>query len=145
MQDSHDEQKGAAKRILVIDDNVTNLLYLCKVLTKARYEPIPASSAEEAVKILAVQTVDLVLADVMMPDMDGIELVQHIRQVPELTELPILMCSAANDRQTVVAAAKLNVQGYVLKPINRTLLLERLTNIFNRPMVTTDATTHAEG
>ena len=143
MQDGHDEQKKATKRILVVDDNVTNLLYLCKVLTKAGYEPISATSAQEAVKNLAVQPFDLILADVMMPEISGIELVRRIRQAPGLSELPILMCSAAKDRDTVVAAAKLNVQGYVLKPIDRTLLLERLSAIFNRPMVATGETTPA--
>jgi CheY-like chemotaxis protein len=118
------------KRVLVVEDDATNMMYLCKVLVKAGYDPVPARSAQEALGILAQQTIDVVLSDIMMPDADGIELVGQIRQIPAFVNLPIIMCTAAKEREYVIAAAKHNIQGYVLKHVDRSLIVSRLNTLF---------------
>lgn len=130
----------ALKRVLVVDDEPTNIEYLNKVLTKAGYEPVQTQRAKDALLILAQEPIDLVLADIMMPEMDGIDMVRAIRKMPTLQELPIIMCTAANEREQVVAAAKHGIQGYLLKPINRQALLERMAEIFGAEVRATPTT-----
>jgi YesN/AraC family two-component response regulator len=67
----------------------------------------------------------------MMPVIDGMEMIEIIRHNPTLTRLPILICSAAKDLEHVRMAAKFNVQGYILKPINRETLLGRIATILD--------------
>ena len=125
------KQAGRLKRILVVDDEPLNIEYLNKVLTKAGYEPVQTQRAKDALLMLAQEPFDLVLADIMMPEMDGITMVGAIRRELKLGSLPIIMCTAANDRDQVIAAAKHNIQGYLLKPINRQALLERIAEVFS--------------
>lgn len=116
-------------RILIVDDNTTNIEYLVKVFVRAGYQTVQAQSAEQALQRLAAEPIDLVIADVMMPDIDGFGLVQAIRSVSHCADLPIMMCSAAKEKAYIVAAAKLQVQGYILKPIDRQLLLDRVAAV----------------
>jgi twitching motility two-component system response regulator PilH len=122
-------QTSSSPRILVVDDNATNVEYLVKVLVRAGYATIQAQSAEQALKLASQEHVDLLLADIMMPEVDGFALVQAIRKLPEYANLPVIMCSAAKEKQYVLTAAKLNVQGYVLKPIDRQILLQRIATV----------------
>ncbi|MGE3541999.1 MAG: response regulator [Candidatus Tectimicrobiota bacterium] len=116
-------------RILVVDDNTSNIEYLVKVLVRAGYQTVQAQSAEHALQRLRSETIDLVITDAMMPDVDGFALVQAIRSHPEHAALPIIICSAAKEKAYIVAAARLQVQGYVLKPIDRQVLLERVAAV----------------
>ena len=117
------------KRILVVEDDAVSRYYLVKILEKAGYEPVPAQQTGQALRILTHEPIDLVLADIMMPVMDGIEMVRIIRQNPQCNRVPVLMCSALRDRQHVMTAASLDIQGYLLKPIDRQLLLDRVAAV----------------
>lgn len=125
------QKSSAAKRILVVDDELMNIKYMTKLLVRAGYEPVQALLAKDALRILAEEPIDLVLADILMPEVDGIEMVRIIRQVLKLDRLPIFMCTADSDRRNIVEAAKLNVQGYILKPIDRQGILERIAQVFD--------------
>jgi CheY-like chemotaxis protein len=117
---------GLCRRILIVEDNLVTMEYLIKVIAKAGYKPVPALHAEEALKVVWQEPIDLILTDIMMPDMDGITMVKQIRQMPHLAHLPILMVTADNDRQSVMASAQYHIQGYLVKPVDRQLLLERI-------------------
>ncbi|HEY7490867.1 MAG TPA: response regulator [Candidatus Tectomicrobia bacterium] len=117
------------KRILVVEDDAVSRYYLVKILEKAGYEPVPAQQTGQALRILTHEPIDLVLADIMMPVMDGIEMVRIIRQNPQCDRVPVLMCSALRDRQHVMTAASLDIQGYLVKPIDRQILLERVATV----------------
>ncbi len=125
------QKSSAAKRILVVDDELMNIKFMTKVLAKAGYEPVQALMAKDALRILAEEPIDLVLADIMMPEVNGIQMVRIIRQVLKLDRLPIFMCTADSDREKIVEAAKLNVQAYILKPIDWLSLLERIAQVFD--------------
>ncbi len=125
------QKSSAAKRILVVDDELMNIKFMTKVLVRAGYEPVPALLAKDALRILAEEPIDLVLADIMMPEVNGIQMVRIIRQVLKLESLPIFMCTADSDREKIVEAAKLNVQAYILKPIDWLSLLERIAQVFD--------------
>jgi len=117
------------KRILVVEDDAVSRHYLVRILEKAGYEPVPAQQTGQALRILMHETIDLVLADIMMPVMDGIEMVRIIRQNPQCDRVPVLMCSALRDRQHVATAASLDIQGYLIKPIDRQALLDRVAAV----------------
>ena len=118
--------RGCSRRILLVEDNLVTMEYLIKVIAKAGYKPVPALHAEQALRVVRQEPIDLILTDIMMPDMDGITMVKHIRQMLHLVHLPILMFTADNDRQSVMASAQYNIQGYLVKPVDRQLLLERI-------------------
>jgi len=117
------------KRILVVEDDAVSRYYLVKILEKAGYEPVPAQQTGQALRILTHETIDLVLADIMMPVMDGIEMVRIIRQNPHCGRVPILMCSALRERHHVMTAASLDIQGYLIKPVDRQALLDRVAAV----------------
>src|SRR5262249_24903285 len=118
-----------AWRILVVEDDLVLMEYLVKTLAKAGYIPVQASQAKQALLTLAREPIDLVLTDLMMPSIDGLEMLELIRHNPKFARLPILICSAAKDQQHVMIAAKFNIQGYLLKPIDRQNLLGRIATI----------------
>ena len=88
----------AAGRILVVDDQPANLRVVSALLTRHGYEVLSASDGEAALELAATQVPDLMLLDMMMPGMDGFELITRIKQQPELGQVPVVFLTAAQDR-----------------------------------------------
>ena len=86
------------KTILIVDDYEVVRLYHSMFLSQKGYRCIPASDGKEALAILKQQRVDLVLLDLVMPNMSGQEVIRHIRAIPELASLPILAITSEAKR-----------------------------------------------
>lgn len=112
--------------ILIVDDQEQNLKVVGTVLTMTGYEVIPASSGVQALKRLEVQLPDLILLDVLMPDMDGLEVCREIKANAVLAEIPIIFLSAADDKNLIVQALETGGVDYVTKPFNKAELLTRV-------------------
>src|ERR1043165_8960418 len=93
-----------AIRILVADDQSANIQIIGNVLGKFGYEIVPAADGPTALKRMAVRPPDLVLLDVLMPGMDGLEVCRRIRENPEWNDIPIIFLSAADDKDLIVRA-----------------------------------------
>lgn len=105
------------KVILVIDDDEMNLQIAKMVLErKLKCKVIGADNGVEGIDILKAQRVSLVLLDVMMPDFDGIETLQEIRNDPLIKNVPVMMLTATVDLDTVKKAGMLGVRDYIKKP-----------------------------
>ncbi|RMG27756.1 MAG: response regulator [Methanobacteriota archaeon] len=119
-------------RFLVIDDALMSRRILTNSLHRAGYEDIlEAEDGEEALQILRRYPVDFVITDWNMPRMNGLTLVQHIRQNEEWKDLPILMVTGRDTRQDVINAIKARVNGYIVKPFMPQELRKKIDTILH--------------
>lgn len=117
------------KKILVVDDDAMNLRMAEMILKKKDYEVRKADSGQAALAILQEEMVDLILLDVEMPGMSGIETLDAIRERQELSQVPILFLSASEDMEEAVENGEYAVQGFVKKPILPQKLYERVEEV----------------
>ncbi|WP_240647691.1 ATP-binding protein [Paenibacillus nanensis] len=113
-------------KILVIDDDSVNLNILVDVLGSVHYDVITASNAAEALAKLETAAVDLVISDVMMPHVSGYELTRLIRKRFSLSELPILLLTARNRPEDLLAGFQAGANDYVTKPVDAWELKSRV-------------------
>ena len=118
-------------RILAIDDNTVNLATLEQEL-KSKYEVIPMISGRRAIKYLYRENVDLILLDVGMPIMGGIETLKEIRTQENGVTVPVIFLTAKKDKATVIDGAKLGIMDYITKPFDPEDLHERIERVFKR-------------
>ncbi len=110
-------------RILVVDDDTTNTKLLKFLLTDEGYEVITAHSAGEAMKLLTDDMYDLIILDIMMPGMDGLELCTRIRTT---STTPVIFVSARNEVKDKVAALRIGGDDYISKPFDPNEVLARV-------------------
>jgi two-component system, sensor histidine kinase and response regulator len=120
-------------RAVVVDDNTTNRRILVEMLQSWGVRATPASSAEEALESLheapASDPFRLLVLDLMMPDMDGIELAEHIRSNPEWDELRLLLLSSARSLLSPQRAARLGIRRTLTKPVKQSDLLDAIAEV----------------
>ena len=118
------------KTILVVDDDAMNLRMAEVMLKKRGYDVIKANSGQAALTLLQEKNVDLILLDVEMPVMSGIETLDAIRARSELAELPIAFLSASESMEQSVANGEYAVQGFIKKPFLPQELYEKVAVLF---------------
>ncbi|MDB6090093.1 MAG: putative histidine kinase, atypical hybrid [Gammaproteobacteria bacterium] len=124
----HEAQKAlAGRKVLIVDDDMRNIFALATVLDEQGMTVISADNGREAIQhVLQDSSIDVVLMDIMMPEMDGIATIQEIRKIPERHELPIIAVTAKamkGDREKCIAAGAWD---YLSKPVNTQDLLAAL-------------------
>ncbi len=119
-----DDQEGGL--LLVVDDNADNRDVLARRLEKQGHWAITVSSGAEALSALEEQPFDLVLLDVMMPEMDGFETLSRIKAEPKTSHLPVIMISALDEIASVVRCIEMGAADYLPKPFNPILLRARV-------------------
>ena len=113
--------------VLVVDDQPPNLRLVGDLLTGTMgYEVIVASNGHQALRRLEARLPDLILLDVLMPGMTGIETCERIREKPEWRDIPIIFLSAADDKTLIVRALETGGVDYITKPFSRAELLSRV-------------------
>lgn len=115
-----------APLVLVVDDQNANLQLIGEVLDHAGYQVMPALSGEQAIARASLRRPDLVLLDIAMPGMNGVEACKRLRTLPGLDDLPILFVTAANDRASLVTAFAAGAVDYITKPFVVEELLARV-------------------
>ena len=113
-------------RILIVDDERLNREVLVKRLRREGCEPVEAESAIEALKLLRRERFNVILLDIQMPEMSGIEMLQVLKNDAELRQIPVIMLSALTDVDHVARCIELGAEDYLPKPINAVLLRARL-------------------
>jgi adenylate cyclase len=115
------------ERLLVVDDNEDNLYTLTRRLKREGYEHIVAAgNGREALERLRAQPFDLVLLDVMMPEMNGYEVLAAIKGDEHFRHIPVIMISAVDELESVVRCIEQGAEDYLSKPFNPTLLRARV-------------------
>ncbi len=122
--------------ILIVEDNLELQELLKTVLSKAGYQPFIASNGVEALAMMAHQHIDLVISDVMMPQMDGYELTTHLRHSNLM--LPILMVTVKDQLKDKQAGFLAGVDDYMIKPIDVNELLWRVKALLRRAKIASE-------
>lgn len=113
-------------RILLVDDNPQNLQFLGEVLEKAGYDIGVAMDGQEALETMRLEVPELVLLDILMPQMNGFEVCQQMKQDPVLSAIPVIFLSAKAEKEDIIKAFEIGGMDYVTKPFNSTELLARV-------------------
>src|SRR5437667_4769829 len=121
-----------ASSLLVVDDNSMNRIMLSRYITKLGYQATLAENGRQALDKLGNEPFDLVLLDVQMPEMDGYQVLEHLKADPGLRDIPVIMISAVEETESVVRCIELGAQDYLPKPFNPVLLHARLTACLER-------------
>ncbi len=122
--------------ILIVEDNLELQELLKTVLSKAGYHPFIASTGVEALAMMAHQHIDLVISDVMMPQMDGYELTTHLRHSNLM--VPILMVTVKDQLKDKQAGFLAGVDDYMIKPIDVNELLWRVKALLRRAKIASE-------
>ncbi len=112
--------------ILVVDDNEMNRDMLSRRLERQGYRSLLAEDGVQAVELLAAHRFDLVLLDIMMPRLNGYQVLEHIKQDAVLRHIPVIMISAVDDLDSVVKCVEMGAEDYLFKPFNPILLKARI-------------------
>jgi adenylate cyclase len=113
-------------RILIVDDEPFNVDLLEQELDLLEHDTIAASDGAAALQTLTRQPVDLVLLDIMMPELDGYEVLRRMKNDAELRRVPVIMISALSELDSVVRCIELGAEDYLPKPFNPLLLKARI-------------------
>jgi PleD family two-component response regulator len=120
------DDNSGRKKILLVDDNEVQLS-ISEVQLNKEYEVTTAKSGKEALDYLFHGHVpDLIMLDILMPDMDGWETFGRLRAISKLHEVPILFMSSINDKNEIDRAFDMGAVDFIIKPCNSTELLERV-------------------
>lgn len=115
-------------KILIVDDVMSNVLLLKVLLTNEKFQIATASNGRQALDQVIKEKPDLVLLDVMMPDMSGFEVSQQLKANPEMAEIPIIFLTALNSTADIVKGFQVGGNDFISKPFNKEELVIRVTH-----------------
>jgi DNA-binding response OmpR family regulator len=115
--------------ILIVDDEPINLDILKTRLAVHGYEILTATNGEEALAVASAQHPDLILLDIMMPKMDGIDVCRHLKADASLPLMPVIMVTAKADSKDVVAGLEAGADEYLTKPVDQAALVARVKSM----------------
>lgn len=118
--------------ILVVDDNAINLEVMKAVLEGAGYETAIIDDSQACLEMLNAFTPDLILLDINMPGLNGLEVCRRLQMDPKTNEIPIIFVTGMTDNKTIKDAFEAGCTDYVEKPINRDELLARIKSVLAR-------------
>lgn len=117
-------------KILIIDDSNSLRFMMVKLLKDIGYKNITAlGSAEEAFPLLSNDQYDLILLDWNLPVISGLDFLKQIRSNPKTDKIAVIMVTTVHEKANILQALKIGVQGYILKPVDRSKLEEKLKQI----------------
>ncbi len=122
-------------RILIVDDIPHNVKLLEAKLRQEYYTTFSAYSGREALEMLPEVTPDIVLLDIMMPEMDGFEVCQHIKRNPETAHIPVVMVTALSEQEDRVRGLNVGATDFITKPVDEVHLFARVRSLIRVKMV----------
>ena len=115
-------------KILIVDDVMSHVLLLKVLLTNEKFAIATASNGRQALEQVEKENPDLVLLDVMMPDMSGFEVAQHLKSNPNTADIPIIFLTALNSTADIVKGFQVGANDFISKPFNKEELIIRVTH-----------------
>ena len=119
----------AERRILVVEDDRPLREAIVRALTAAGFQVIEAANAPEAMSASELQRPDIILTDIYMPDMDGLELIRRMRRIPRLAGIPIIAVSASASNSDAATCLAAGADAFLSKPVVEADLLEKIGNL----------------
>lgn len=129
VRDMNDPCGGAdifRSKVLVVDDMPTNVILLARELSRHGYEVLKAYNGPQALEVARSERPDLILLDLVMPVMDGIEVCRLLKADPEMRSVPIIMVSACDREDEIVRALDAGAHDYITKPVNFRMAMARV-------------------
>jgi len=119
----------AIKKILIVDDSPTERLYLTDILVKGGYTVTTATSGDEALDRIRADRPELILMDVVMPGTNGFQVTRAIAKDPELSALPVIICSSKDQETDRIWGMRQGAKDYLVKPVDPAKLLESIAKL----------------
>jgi DNA-binding response OmpR family regulator len=120
------DEATRAPQIMVVDDDQDTVAILVRHLQREGFVPIEANSGAQCLKLVQENEVDVILLDLMMPDMDGFQVVRELRNNPLTAEIPVIMITARDDLDARAEGMRLGVSDFLAKPVFRRQLASRV-------------------
>ena len=120
------DEANRAPQIMVVDDDQDTVVILAHHLRREGFVAIEANSGAQCLKLVHENEVDVILLDLMMPEMDGFEVVKALRDDPMTAEIPIIMITARDDLDARAEGMRLGVSDFLAKPVFRRQLAGRV-------------------
>ncbi len=130
--DTADDNTSVRPRLLIVDDISDNRTILTRRFQRRGFDVVEAECGLTAIELIDKESFDLVLLDVMMPGMDGIETLKRIRSGNSASELPVIMVTAKSESTNIVDALELGANDYVTKPVDFAVALARVNTQISR-------------
>ncbi|MCR5279948.1 MAG: response regulator [Lachnospiraceae bacterium] len=119
------------KSILVVDDD-KEMLKIIRMFLMDDYQVAIVDNGRQAIEYIVKHTPDLILLDYMMPLFDGPHVLEIIRKREASRKLPVIFLTAVSEREQIMQCLKLNPQGYIVKPVSREDLLQRVREVLDK-------------
>ncbi|MBN2383986.1 response regulator [bacterium] len=123
-------------KILIVDDEASIIRMLTFALNKEGYTIVTASNGREGVQIASRENPDLIISDIMMPEMDGMEMCSQVRQMPALKNTPFIFLTAKGDMTTRIKGLQLGADDFIVKPIDFKLLMKKVKEMSRYDLAT---------
>jgi len=120
------DEANRAPQIMVVDDDQDTVAILSHHLQREGFVPIEANSGAQCLKLVHENEVDVILLDLMMPEMDGFQVVKELRKNPMTAEIPVIMITARDDLDARAEGMRLGVSDFLAKPVFRRQLASRI-------------------
>ena len=127
-----EDTQAETSHILVVDDNEMNRDMLSRRLKRQGYEVDLAEDGDVALEMIHGSNYDLILLDIMMPRMNGYEVLEELKQEQQYQNIPVIMISAVDDLDSIVRCIELGAEDYLFKPFNPVLLRARIKSSIDR-------------
>ena len=118
--------KRSARKILVAEDSIASRRALCFVIKKFGCIPVEAVNGHEAIEMAKKDPPGMIMLDVVMPRMNGLEALKRIREDDVLSDIPVVMLTSLTDSETVVEAVQAGANDYVIKPYTADIIADRI-------------------
>ena len=118
--------KRSARKILVAEDSIASRRALCFVIKKFGCIPVEAVNGHEAIEMAKKDPPGMIMLDVVMPRMNGLEALKRIREDDVLSNIPVVMLTSLTDSETVVEAVQAGANDYVIKPYTADIIADRI-------------------
>jgi putative two-component system response regulator len=125
-------------KVLVVDDYEANLRGLGQLLKCASYVVVSAANGRDALEIVKRERPDLVLLDVVMPGLSGVDVCRELKRSPDTCLIPVILISGAQERQTIVSGLEAGADDFLIKPIDAEELYARVRSLMRLKRVTDD-------
>jgi len=122
-------------KILVIDDEPDLVSTIQCRLEWCKFEVVAAGNGEEGLEKAASEKPDLILLDIDMPGMNGHEVLDCLRNRPDLRDIPVIMCTALCEAEDIAKASSYGVRDYIAKPFDFSELVEKISNVLGDKML----------
>ncbi len=120
-------------KIMIVEDDRTTVKLLKFLLEKRKYEVVSRKNGREAVDTVEKESPDLILMDIMMPEMDGIEATRKIKENEKTSSIPIIILSALGQEMEVMKGLQAGADGYIVKPFDSQALLRQIEDKVGQP------------